>query len=109
MTEQQQQRCAVQPEQTAPQPIPESTESVSVQNPPDPQENTTQPTITNTTTSIKEKPTMNENTNITHTVSAPVQTYTPNHEPEKELNPLDELTANTEGPGTTSSEPLLPS
>jgi len=36
---------------------------------------------------------MNENTNITHTVSTPVQTYTPNHEP---ANPLDELTANIE-------------
>ena len=34
-----------------------------------------------------------ENTNITHTVSAPVQTYTPNQEP---VNPLDELTANIE-------------
>ena len=39
---------------------------------------------------------MNETPTITHTVSAPVQTYTPNHEPEKELNPLDELTANIE-------------
>ena len=36
---------------------------------------------------------MNENPSITHTVSAPVQTYTPNHEP---ANPLDELTANIE-------------
>ena len=35
-----------------------------------------------------------ENTNITPTVSAPVQTSTPNHEPE--LNPLDELMANIE-------------
>ena len=34
-----------------------------------------------------------ENNNITHTVSAPVQTYTQNHEP---ANPLDELTANIE-------------
>lgn len=39
---------------------------------------------------------MNENTTITHTVSAPVQTYTQNRELEKELNPLDELTANIE-------------
>ena len=31
-----------------------------------------------------------------HAVSAPVQTVTTNHEPEKELNPLDELTANIE-------------
>ena len=83
--------AAIQPEQSAPQPIPESTESVPEQIPPRPQESQT--TITNTTTSIKEKPTMNENTNITHTVSAPVQTYTPNHEP---ANPLDELTANIE-------------
>ena len=37
-----------------------------------------------------------ENTNITHTVSAPVQTYTSPQEPAKELNPLDELTANIE-------------
>ena len=33
---------------------------------------------------------------ITHVVSAPVQTFTPNNEPTKELNPLDELTANIE-------------
>ena len=31
-----------------------------------------------------------------HAVSAPVQTFTPNQEPEKELNPLDELLANIE-------------
>ena len=37
-----------------------------------------------------------ENTNITHTVSAPVQTVTPNSESAKELNPLDELTAKIE-------------
>ena len=89
-------KAAIQPAQTAPQPVPESTESVSVQNPPDPQENTTQPTITNTTTSIKEKPTMNENTNITHTVSAPVQTYTPNQEPVKVLPSIDELISGIE-------------
>ena len=80
---------AVQSEQTVPQPVPESTESVTEQIPPPPQDNPAKP---NTTTSIKENPTM-ENTNITHTVSAPVQTYTPNHEP---ANPLDELTANIE-------------
>ena len=40
---------------------------------------------------------MNENTNITHTVSAPVQTSAQNHETAKELNPLDELTAKIEG------------
>ena len=33
---------------------------------------------------------------ITHVVSAPVQTFTPNNEPAKELNPLDELAANIE-------------
>ena len=33
---------------------------------------------------------------ITHTVSAPVQTFTPIQESAKELNPLDELTANIE-------------
>ena len=38
---------------------------------------------------------MNETT-ITHVVSAPVQTVPQNHEPVKELNPLDELTANIE-------------
>jgi len=82
--------AAVQPEQTAPQPFPRSTESVTEQIPPHPQDNPAKP---NTTTSIKEKPTMNENPSITHTVSAPVQTFTPNHEP---ANPLDELTANIE-------------
>ena len=84
---------AVQPEQPAPQPAPEPTESVPEQIPPHPQETEPQTTITNTTTSIKEKPTMNETPAITHTVSAPVQTYTQNHEP---ANPLDELTANIE-------------
>ena len=39
---------------------------------------------------------MNESPNITHTVSSPVQTYTTHQEPTKELNPLDELTANIE-------------
>ena len=33
---------------------------------------------------------------ITHVVSAPVQTFTPNNEPAKELNPLDELAATIE-------------
>ena len=78
------------PEQTTPQPTQESTESVTEQIPPHPQDN---PAIPNTTTTIKEKPTMNETPTITHTVSAPVQTYTQNHEP---ANPLDELTANIE-------------
>ena len=80
--------AAVQSEQTAPQPVPESTESVTEQIPPHPQDNPAKPN----TTSTKESQTM-ENTNITHTVSAPVQTFTPNHEP---ANPLDELTANIE-------------
>ena len=35
-------------------------------------------------------------TNTIHTVSAPVQTFTPNNEPAKELNPLDELAATIE-------------
>ena len=39
---------------------------------------------------------MDENPNITHTVSAPVQTSAQNNEPAKELNPLDELIANIE-------------
>ena len=81
---------AIQPEQSAPQPVTEPMESVTEQIPPHPQDNPAKP---NTTTSIKEKPTMNENPSITHTVSAPVQTFTPNHEP---ANPLDELTANIE-------------
>ena len=34
---------------------------------------------------------MNEPATITHTVSVPVQTYTPNKENESKLNPLDEL------------------
>ena len=85
---------AVQIEQTASQPIPQSTESVTEQNPPQIKENTPQ-TIPNTN-SNKENPTMNENTTITHVVSAPTQTFTTNQEPAKELNPLDELLANIE-------------
>ena len=82
-------KVAIQPEQTAPQPVTEPTESVTEQIPPQQQENTnTNPN----TTSIKENPTM-ENPNITHTVSAPVQTSAQNNEP---ANPLDELTANIE-------------
>ena len=85
---------AVQIEQTASQPIPQSTESVTEQNPPQIKENTPQ-TIPNPN-SNKENPTMNENTTITHVVSAPTQTFTTNQEPAKELNPLDELLANIE-------------
>ena len=88
-------KTEVKPEQTAPQPVPKPTESVPEQIPLHPQETEPQNIITNTTPN-KEKTTMNENTTITHTVSAPVQTYTPNHESEKEQNPLDELTANIE-------------
>jgi hypothetical protein len=80
-TEQKTEAAAVQSEQTAPQ---TSTETKEPQ------------TTTNTTTSNQEKNTMNESPNITHTVSAPVQTYTPPQEPAKELNPLDELMANIE-------------
>ena len=39
---------------------------------------------------------MNENTNITHTVSAPVQTYTQNQEPVKVLPSIDELISGIE-------------
>ena len=85
---------AVQIEQATSQPIPKSTESVTEQNPPQIKENTPQ-TILNTT-SNKENPTMNENTTITHVVSAPTQTIATNQEPVKELNPLDELLANIE-------------
>ena len=53
------------------------------------------PTPTNTTIT-KESTTMNDTNTITHVVSAPVQTFTPNNEPAKELNPLDELAANIE-------------
>ena len=54
-------------------------------------EQTTTPT--NTTPSTKEKITMIDTNTITPTVSAPVQTFTPNQEP---ANPLDELTASIE-------------
>ena len=53
-------------------------------------------TNTNIPTSTKENTTMIDTNTITRTVSAPVQTFTPNNEPAKELNPLDELTANIE-------------
>ena len=86
-------KATVHPEQTETQPVPEPTESVSVQNPP---HHLKIPANPNTTTPIKEKNTMNETPTITHTVSAPVQTYTPNQESAKELNPLDELIANIE-------------
>ena len=53
----------------------------------------TEHTTTINTTTTKETTTMIDTNTITHTVSAPVQTYTPNNEP---ANPLDELTANIE-------------
>jgi len=74
---------------------PMKTQTVSEQKPeqtaPETTEQTTTPT--NTTPSTKEKITMIDTNTITHTVSAPVQTFTPNQEP---ANPLDELTANIE-------------
>ena len=61
-----------------------------------PQSNeTTIPTNVPNTTPNKETTKMETNPTI-HAVSAPAQTVTTNHEPEKELNPLDELTANIE-------------
>ena len=74
---------------------PMKTQTASEQKPgqtaPETTEQTTTPT--NTTPSTKEKNTMIDTNTITHTVSAPVQTFTPNQEP---ANPLDELTANIE-------------
>ena len=78
-----------QTEQNGPQPIPETSESVTEQIPPPPQDN---PAIPNTQ-STKEKPTMNESPTITHTVSTPMRTFAQNQEP---ANPLDELTAKIE-------------
>ena len=81
---------AVQAEQTAPQPIPEQTESVTEQIPNHEQE--TSPTNkTNTTPSTKENTTMIDTNTITHVVSAPVQTSAQNNKPESKLNPMDEL------------------
>ena len=78
---------AVQPEQSEPHTPPESTESVSVQNSPHPQESPT----SKTTNTRKESSSMNDTT-ITRTESAPVQTVAQNHE----QNPLDELAATIE-------------
>lgn len=77
-TEQKSQEAVVQTKQTAPQTSPGSQEHQTI---------TTTNTISN-----KENHTMNESPNITHTVSAPVQAYTPNPKPEAKLNPMDELT-----------------
>ena len=79
--EQTAEQTTVQTEQAAVPPAPESTEQKT--------------TTTDTTPSTKEKITMID-TNTIHTVSAPVQTFTPNNEPAKELNPLDELAATIE-------------
>ena len=45
------------------------------------------------TTQNKETQAMNESPNITHVVSAPVQTCTPKPKPETKMSPIDELTA----------------
>lgn len=50
-----------------------------------------QPTNPPNTTSIQEKPNMNESPTITHVVSAPVQTSTPNRKPDAKQNSIDEL------------------
>ena len=84
----------VHPEQIASQPAPEPQESASEQIPPYKTENETPANPNNHPN--KEKPSMNETPTITHTVSAPVQTFAQNNEPAKELNPLDELIANIE-------------
>ena len=80
---------AVQPEQTGPQPVPETSESVTEQIPPPPQDNPAKPN----TQTTKENPTMNESPTIAHTVSTPVRTTAQNLEP---ANPLDELIASIE-------------
>ena len=82
-SEQKPEVAVVQNEQSTSQATPEPTE----------QKNAIIHTIPNTTTSNQEKSTMIDTNTITHTVSAPVQTYTQNNEP---ANPLDELTANIE-------------
>ena len=72
-------------EQVAVQPEPEPSEKESVKI----------PTLTNTT-SNQEKSNMIDTNTITHVVSAPVQTITPNNKPEPKLNPMDELTVSIE-------------
>jgi len=86
-------QATAQSEQPAPHPVPEATESVSVQNPTRLQE---LKTIIHTSLN-KENPTMNENTTI-HAVSAPSQTVTRKQEP---VNPIDDLTAKIEAMKTT--------
>ena len=72
-------------------------EQVTVQTAPEPseQESVKIPTLTNTT-SNQEKSNMIDTNTITHVVSAPVQTFTPNNKPEPKLNPMDELTVSIE-------------
>ena len=71
---------------------PQEQEATATQTVPKPQEPTTP---TNTTTNPKEKSTMID-TNTIHTVSAPVQTFTPNNKTETKLSPMDELTVSIE-------------
>jgi len=75
-------------EATAQQPAPQEQHAENTQTAPHHKESTTI-----NTTNPKEKSTMIDTNTITHTVSAPMQTVTPNNEP---ANPLDELTANIE-------------
>lgn len=72
-------------------------EQVAVQTAPEPsgQETVNIPTLTNTT-SNQEKSNMIDTNTITHVVSAPVQTITPNNKPEPKLNPMDELIVSIE-------------
>ena len=74
-----------------------ASEQKQEQTAPETTEQTTSPTNTTPTPSTKEKSTMIDTNTITHVVSATnAQTFTPNQESAKELNPLDELTANIE-------------
>ena len=79
-SEQKQEEAVAQKEESTTPSTLESTEPETV--------NT--PTITNTTPNQEESPMIDTNT-ITHTVSAPVQTFTPNRKPEAKQSPIDEL------------------
>ena len=79
-TERKPEEAVAHAEQPATQATPESQE----------QETVNTPTITNTTPQIQEESTMID-TNTIHTVSAPVQTFTPNRKPEAKQSPIDEL------------------
>ena len=76
----------MKPQAEAEQPAPEPPE----------QESVNIPTITNTTTSNQEKSPMIDTNTITHVVSAPAQTFTPNNKTGIKLNPMDELTVSIE-------------